>query len=123
MAGQPRHMDLDDPLQRKFIEEFPDKLFKGCPSAGAGIAIDRPEMPEVQHEATRHQLCHEPEKMGNRYRAGRKICKRRHFQKEERRHQTGATTMPIYRLLNRRDIFRDHLRAQPSIQWRDIGAK
>jgi hypothetical protein len=27
MTGQPRHVDFNNPIQRKFVEKFPDELF------------------------------------------------------------------------------------------------
>ena len=115
MAGQPSYVNFYDPLQRKFVEEFSDESFKRCPSAGVGIAIDRPEVPDVQHETAGHQRCDEPKKMGNRYRAGGKICERRHLQEKERRGPVPSTALPIHCLLNRRDICCHHLGTQRRI--------
>src|SRR5437868_1523451 len=67
MAGQSRDVDFYDPLQRKFAEELLDELFEREQSARGGIAIDGPEMSDVQHETARHGRGHEPEKIRNRY--------------------------------------------------------
>ena len=109
MAGQPCYVDFYDPLQGKFVEEFLDESFKRYPSAGGSIAIDGPKVSDVQHETAGHQRCDESKKMGNRYCAGEKICERWHLQQKERRSPVRSTTLPIHRLLNRRDICRHHL--------------
>src|SRR5688572_17471198 len=70
MAGQPRHVDFYDPLQGKLVEKFLDESIKSHPSASGSIAIDGPEVSDIQHKTAGGQRCDEPEKMGNRYRAG-----------------------------------------------------
>src|SRR5262245_45858126 len=111
MAGQSRYVNFDDSLKRKFIEEFLNELLHRNPRAGCIIAIDRPEVPYVQHKAAGYQCGHEPEKMRNWYCAGRKIRERRHLQKKERRSPIRSTTLLIYRLLDRCNIFGHYLGA------------
>jgi hypothetical protein len=112
MAGQPRHVDLYDPLQGKFIEKFLDESIKGYPSAGGSIAIDGPEVSDIQHKTAGGQRCDEPKKMRNRDCAGGKICERRHLQEKQRRGPIRSTTLPIHHLLNCRNICCHHLGAQ-----------
>src|SRR5207247_8360012 len=109
MAGQPWYVDFYDPLQGKFVEESLDESIKRYPPAGGSIAIDGPKVSDVQHETAGHQRCDESKKMGNRYCAGEKICERWHLQQKERRSPVCSTTLPIHRLLNRRDICRHHV--------------
>src|SRR5687767_7884870 len=120
MAGQPRDVDFDDSIQREFIEKLLDESLKGHSSASRSIAIDRPEMPDVQYETAWHQLCDKPKKMSDRYRARAKICERRHLQEKERRRPICPAALPIHHPLNRRNVGRHHLSAQPCIERRNI---
>ncbi len=115
MAGQPRYVDFYDPLQRKFVKELSDESFKRCPSTGSGIAIDRPEVPDIQHETAGRQCCDESEKTRDRYRACGKICERRHLQEKERRSSVRSKTLPIHRLLHHNNIVGHHFSAQRRI--------
>src|SRR5207344_968102 len=103
---------FDDPLQGKFVEKFLHESFKRYPSTGGRIAIDGPEVSDIQHETAGDQRCDKSKKLRNRYGTGGKICERRHLQEKERRDPIRSTTLPIHRLLNRRNICCHRLGAQ-----------
>src|SRR5205085_11138019 len=120
MAGQPRNVDFDHSIQREFIEKLPHESLKRHSSASSSITIDRPEMTDVQHKTAWDQPCDKSKKMGDRYRARAKICKRRHLQEKERGRPICSATLLIHHLLDHRNVGRHHLSAQRCIERRNI---
>ncbi len=49
MTIQARDMDFDDPFHGKLIQESFDELFKRHSPRGSRVAVDRPEMPDVEN--------------------------------------------------------------------------
>ena len=65
MMVQSRNVNFDDPFHGKLVEESFDKLFKRKMPPSTRVAIDRPEVTDVEHEPTGYLIRHELEKPRN----------------------------------------------------------